>query len=312
VTDHPVVKRGSAPLEAPLVVGIDLGGTKLLGGIAGRDGAVRATFSEPTRHGAGAPVLQQMADMVTRLLAETGAPRTALAHVVIGVPGVVSPRTGLASLSPNLALPADRPLADLEADLIGCPVSVENDANLAAYAEATVGAGKGERSLAFISFGTGVGMGLVIEGELMRGEHGRAGEIGYLPVGAEPHLRASASENGLFEDEVGTVGIRRHFAADGETVAELFARAENGNAQAAAGIDQIARRAAVGLAAIHSLVDPAVTAIGGGIGAQPRFHQRLVEHVKALLPFSCRIEPSQLGTSGGMVGAVMLGLKRAA
>lgn len=296
---------------AELVVGIDLGGTKILAGLADKDGNARFTVEEPTSHGADAPVLKQMVSLVTQLLALADAQLHDLNNVVIGIPSAVDPSTGLASLSPNLALPSDIPLAELMREMLHCPVTVENDVNLAAYAEAMAGAGMGERSLAFLSYGTGVGMGLVVNGELWRGAFGRAGEIAYLPIGAEPHARAPSSENGLYEDEVGTRGIRKRFAPAHGSVSDLFAAARSGNVEATMALDEIARSASIGVAAIHAVFDPALTVIGGGIGSQVEFMKLLKAHLAPLLPFDCRLEPSLFDTNAGMVGAVMLAARHA-
>ena len=300
---------GAARLkDGQYVVGIDLGGTKILAGIAGGKGRVFAEICEPTAHGADAPVLDQMARIVAALTEKIGVPLSSVCQLVIGVPCAVNPDTGFASLSPNLALPEDRTLAVLMAERVHCPVVVENDVNLAAYAEANVGIGRGLPSLAFVSFGTGVGMGLVIAGQPIRGAFGRAGEIAYLPVGDAPHLRAGNSENGLFEDQVGTAGIRNRYALGTETVADIFARAESGDQKAAYAVEDIARNASVGIAAIHSLIDPTMTVIGGGIGHQPRFFELLKKHLQTLLPFGCRLEASQFGSKSGMVGAIVMGV----
>lgn len=297
--------------ERGLVIGIDLGGTKILAGLAGRDGQVRAVLEQPTRHGEGAPVLDQMAALATNLLLQSGACLDDLDNVVIGIPSAVDPTTGLASLSPNLALPADMPLADLMRQRLPCPVTVENDVNLAAYAEAMAGAGQGEESLAFLSYGTGVGMGLVVHGQLWRGAFGRAGEIGYMPLGAEPHLHAPHSDNGLYEDAVGSRGIRERFVGGDGSVIELFAATRAGDPKAMAALDEIARSASVGVAAIHAMFDPALTVIGGGIGSQSEFLALLRKHLAPLLPFDCRLEPSRFDTKAGMIGAVMLAARHA-
>jgi predicted NBD/HSP70 family sugar kinase len=307
---NPVERRDPDTGAQPkLVVGIDLGGTKILAGIGNRDGEVLKTLEEPTRHGEGAPVLDQLVSLVRRLLAEAGSHD--LDNVVIGVPSAVDPQTGLASLSPNLALPQDVPLADLLGDRLGCKVTVENDVNLAAYAEALAGAGRGERSLAFLSYGTGVGLGLVVNGEMWRGAFGRAGEIGFLPIGSRPHERAPHSENGLYEDEVGSRGIRERFLDAGGSVTDLFVSARDGDPRASAALDEIARAASLGLAAIHTMFDPALTVVAGGIGSQGEFLVRLKSHLVPLLPFDCRIEASVFGTKAGMVGAVMLAARHA-
>jgi predicted NBD/HSP70 family sugar kinase len=298
------------------VIGIDLGGTKLLAGIANAHGDILTSIEQPTRHGQDGSVLDQMVALIATLLANAGRSGADLLRVVIGVPAAVDPKTGLASLSPNLRLPADRSLADLMAaglmaQNLRCPVVVENDVNLAALAEATVERPDCDDALAFISFGTGVGMGLVVNGALWRGAFGRAGEIGYLPVGATPHAFAPQSENGLYEDAVGSKGIRARFSTDHQTVADLFAAARQGDGEAKGAIDEIARNASVGLAAVHALLDPSVTVIGGGIGTQIEFFDALKRHVQPLLPFECRIEPSRFGGRAGMIGAVTLAIQGA-
>lgn len=288
------------------VIGIDLGGTKLLAGLADAEGKILALREEPTRHGPNAPVLDQMTEMAMALAREAGVDTDDIAQVVIGVPSAISPQTGLGSLSPNLALPVDRPLAALVGERLSCPIVVENDVNLAAYGEATSIAGNQVASLVFISFGTGVGMGLVFNGALARGAFGRAGEISYLPVGAQPHASAPTSESGLFEDLVGTTGIRQRFKLGGESVADMFARAIAGDASAVEAIDAVARDASLGLAAVQALIDPDRIVVGGGIGAQAIFLERLRHHLVPLLPFDCPVEPSRFGVQAGLIGAVML------
>ncbi|WP_245297403.1 ROK family protein [Rhizobium oryziradicis] len=298
------------------VIGIDLGGTKLLAGIANADGDILTSLEQPTHHGEDGSVLDQMVALIATLLANVGRTPGDLLRVVIGVPAAVDPKTGLASLSPNLRLPADRSLANvmtagLSAQNISCPVVVENDVNLAALAESTIALPQGDDTLAFISFGTGVGMGLVVNGALWRGAFGRAGEIGYLPFGATPHAHAPGSENGLFEDAVGSKGIRARFSSDRQTVTDLFANARQGDGAAQAAIEEIAQNASVGLAAVHALLDPSMTVIGGGIGTQTEFFEALKRHLKPLLPFECRIEPSRFGGQAGMIGAVTLAIQGA-
>lgn len=293
------------------VVGIDLGGTKILGGISDLGGAILATREEPTLHGEDAPVLDQIARLIRNLVVDAGATEEDILSVVIGVPSAVDPATGLATLSPNLALPSDQSVAELMVTRVSCPVYVENDVNLAAFAEANTGIGKGVKSLAFVSFGTGVGMGLVINGEIWRGEFGRAGEIGYLAVGSKPHETAPGSENGLYEDAVGSRGIRRRFTSNGDTVADLFVAARKGDAGANEALDEISRSASIGIAAVHALFDPAVTVIGGGIGTQSEFFQLVRKHLGPLLPFDCRLEQSHFGSQAGLIGATLMAARHA-
>ncbi|WP_245269503.1 ROK family protein [Allorhizobium undicola] len=286
------------------VVGIDLGGTKLAGGLARLDGTLLAREEVLTLPASQQSALSQIADMVLRLAGAAGVERRSIAALVVGVPAVVSPQTGLASLSPNLALPADRPLSRLLEEALGLAVAVENDVNLAAFAEAR--AGQGQASLAFVSFGTGVGMGLVVDGQLMRGANGRAGEIGFLPIGATPHAVAGQSVNGLLEDEIGTAALRRRHASRWPDMRDLFSALRAGDDAALAALDDLACTASIGIAAIQTLIDPALTVIGGGIGSQPEFLAALRRHVAALLPFECRLAESRFGAEAGMIGAVMM------
>ncbi|SHL38524.1 ROK family protein [Roseibium suaedae] len=289
-----------------LFIGIDLGGTKILALIADARGQILARINEPTAHGPDAPVLEQLVRITDDLATQASATLTDICTLAIGIPAAVSPQTGLASLSPNLCLPEDVPLAALLAKrLPGTRILVENDVNLAAYGEAFALAAENGQPVVFLSFGTGVGMGLVIGKTLIRGAFGRGGEIAYLPTGATPHEKAGASQNGLFEDIVGTPGIRARYCEDGETVADLFQRADAGDKHAAKAIEQIAREASVGVAAIQSLLDPQAIVIGGGIGSQDRFRQALARQADSLLPFPCPLQPSRFGSDAGVIGAAL-------
>lgn len=290
-----------------MVAGVDLGGTKILVGLADLQGRILARAEEPTEHGADAPVLRQIPRMILSLLQENRE-RGPLLKAVVGVPGAVSPETGLASLSPHLAIPADQPLAALLAHALPCPVVVENDVNLGAFAEATLGKGQDQDSLAFIAFGTGVGMGLVIGGKLFRGRHGRAGELGFLPLGPNPHQAAPQARAGLFEDQVDSPAVRSLYGDGTLPVAEIFARALAGDGQAVAAIETLAKSASVGLAAVQALFDPALIVLGGGIGSRREFVDAVRRHMPMLLPFETRIEATGIGPEAGMLGALMLGL----
>ena len=290
-----------------LVAGVDLGGTKVLAGLSDLDGDLLATMEEPTAHGESAPVLEQIVRMILTLV-ERYCDHGPLLKAVVGVPSAVSPSTGLASLSPNLAIPADQPLARLLEAGLPCGVVVENDVNLAAFAEATLGKARDCASVAFIAFGTGVGMGLVIDGRLFRGHHGRAGELGLLPLGANPHDAAPKARAGLFEDQVDSPAVRALYRDGTVPVSEIFLRAGSGDREASAAIATLAKSASVGLASIQAVFDPALMVLGGGIGSRPEFVELVSQHMSSLLPFAVQIEPTSLGPEAGMRGALMLGL----
>ncbi|MFD1745492.1 ROK family protein [Rhizobium helianthi] len=292
--------------EGTYAIGIDLGGTKIIGGLADCGGHLLAELTEPTENGPDAPVLQQIVRLSERLASLAGIALKDVAGMVIGIPSAVSPDTGLASLSPNLCLPEDQPLQTLLEQALPFPVTVENDVNLSAFGEAQARPPKDRQSLVFASFGTGVGMGIVIEGKIVRGAFGRAGEIAYLPFGSDPHAGAEVNPDGLFEAVVGTAGIRQRFARGGETVADIFARAARGEQDALNAIEETARTASIGIASVLTLIDPQLIVIGGGIGSQAVFQDKLRAYTQRLLPFPIRMEPSRYSAKAGLMGATAL------
>jgi glucokinase len=160
-------------------VGLDIGGTKVLGVLLDDDAVVRATVRVPTVLGTDG-VVDAAAEVVEKLCAAGGVAVADLAGVGAGVPGLVDPVTGEVSYAINLDI-HDRgvQLAPMLADRLEVPVTVENDLNVAAVGAASVLGLRGD--LAFLSLGTGVAAGLLMGGELRRGHRGGAGEIGHLP-----------------------------------------------------------------------------------------------------------------------------------
>ena len=186
------------------------------------------------------------------------------------------------------------------------PVLLENDVNLAALAEARLGAGRDLDLVCFVSFGTGVGLGTIVEGRILRGAHGRAGEIAYFPTGEDAFAAAIHSEAGQFEDLVGTAALRKRYGGDRPDVRTLFVRADGGDQDAIAAIAATAETAAVGLAGLQTLLDPDVVVIGGGFGMQKRFYDKLSSDAKRLLPFPMTMAQAELGPEAGLLGAIVL------
>jgi glucokinase len=294
-----------------LTIGLDLGGTKLRGAIADISGSVLNEAVVPTVDGDATAVLQQLLDMVRSLERSTGKAQC----VAIGVPGAVA-RNGSVALSPHVAFPADRPLCDLLQASLNLPVLVENDVNLTAYGEYT------ERhlldpdcdGLALVALGTGIGMGLVLDGNILRGRNGAAGEIATLPFGPDPFALAKANPTGAFEAWVSTAGILGRYRETGghaASVRDIFNAADAGDAQAAKVIDQVIRDFAVGVASIVALLDPGLVVVGGGIGAREGLAARLESHVTELCPTQCKVVTSILGERAGVIGALALARRHA-
>ena len=198
--------------------------------------------------------------------------------VVVGTPGVVDPATGALSLIPNISGLSEISVTRTLAEHYGQEVAIENDVNLAVLGEAWQGCARGCENAAFLALGTGVGLGLIINGKLVRGSAGAAGEIAYLPIGAQTHS-SDALAVGAFELEVGAAGILRRYRAIGSkpvaTVQDVFAALAAGDEAASLVLDATAETIALAIAALQSILDAELVILGGGIGIRPELVTRV-------------------------------------
>jgi predicted NBD/HSP70 family sugar kinase/biotin operon repressor len=200
--------------DAAFVLGIDLGGTKLHVALANLQGEIVAENIEPTTGDGGAAVVAQIGRIADALLAHADVPPQKLRSTVMGSPGTVDPNSGGIILAPNIV---GLDSLDIRAALrarLGVEVAIENDVNLAAVGEHWRGNSRKARSFAFIAVGTGIGMGIFADGQLIRGARGTAGEIAYLPVGGDPY-DARGHRLGTLETAAGSAGIAARYAGHG-------------------------------------------------------------------------------------------------
>ena len=309
--------------RAILTAGVDVGGTKILAVAATEKGEIVGKRRQLTPVGPDA-VLAAIGDVVAELLAaEPG-----IAAVGVGLAGLVD-LSGVVHYAPNLPGFLGVPARDWLAARCPVPVVVDNDANVAALGEVLHGVGRGHRAVLAVTLGTGVGGGLVINGELYRGGFGLAAEIGHVTVdpdgplcacGARGHWEAIASGGGL--------GWRaRQWAARGEAPAVL-ARAGGlveavtghqvgeaavaGEADGLAILAEHARAVAVGLGGLINILDPEIVVISGGL---VDLGDLLLDPVRAALPDYVEaapyrtmppVLPAALGEHAGAVGAAGL------
>jgi glucokinase len=273
------------------VLGVDLGATNLRVALGDREGTIVARADEAVP--AGGPELAAGVSALGRELA--GGEWEAVGGAAVGVPGVPVGE-GFEGLIAGAAGLTGAPLRALLGDALGLPVVLENDLNLAAVAEHRR---RGVADLAFIGVGTGVGMGVVVEGRLLRGAAGAAGELGHLPLGTA----AVAGPDGLgpLEAVAGGAGLAARW---GGTAREVFLAAERGDSGAAALLEDQAAALAVGIRAVHALLDPGLIVLGGGIGSRPDVVAR-VRRVLAGQGRAPAVEPSLLGEDAGLVGALI-------
>lgn len=299
--------------DAAYSLGVDLGGTKVTAAFADLLGTVIAEDTEPTDPRGGHHVLQQIHALALRLAERQGIDIARLRSVVVGTPGVIDPARGAISLVPNIRGLSDFDVRHALGEHFGQPVTMENDVNLAMLGEAWKGCARGCANAGFIALGTGVGLGLIVGGKLVRGATGAAGEIAYLPIGsdlASPQARAV----GTFELEVGAAGILQRYDALSPTpaasVRDVFARLADGDPAAAGALDGTAWHVALAVTALYAIADPEVVVLGGSIGMRPELIERVRGAAASLFARPVRVHASDLGSRAGLIGAVSLAVNR--
>ncbi len=305
-------RRNAARRVAPFagttfVLGCDLGGSKLHVAVADLTGALVAQAIEQTDQDSGRAVLAQIRRLTGEVLRQAGIDRRRVLGATLGMPGVIDPTNGALSLSPNIPDFGKANVVAAMSRAFGCPVRIENDVNLAVIGEHWRGAGRGCGNLAFIALGTGIGMGLLCDGRLVRGAHGAAAEIAYLPMGGDPFAPGNVTA-GTFESVVGTAGILQRYAAAGGGAATgvraILAAAKLGDSTAIRVIDDTARWTALGIAAVVALVDPELVVLGGGIGTQPDFVAQVERYLKTCVARPVPVAICVLGNQATLLGAI--------
>lgn len=295
-----------------LRIGIDLGGTKIEGIALDGEGAERLRLRIDTPCGNYGATVDAVCAMVREIEAETGATGT----VGIGMPGAISPATGVIKNANSTWLIGHRFHEDVEACL-GRPVKVANDADCFAVSEARDGSGAGREVVFGVILGTGVGGGIVYRGRPLPGRNAIGGEWGHNPLPWPqkheiPGPECWCGHNGCLESWLCGLGLEcDHHQATGEDLdpQEIVARGEAGEEKAVATLERYEHRLARGLAVVINLLDPHVIVLGGGLSNIGR----LYETVPRLWPrwvFSDRVDtellPPKHGDSSGVRGAAWL------
>ncbi|HEX8004346.1 MAG TPA: ROK family glucokinase [Mycobacteriales bacterium] len=243
-----------------LAVGVDIGGTKVAGGVVDADGTVLAETRRDTPAGDGDAALDAVVAVVEELRGAHD-----VRAVGIAAAGYVSADRTRMLFAPNLPW-RDVAVRDEVAARVGLPVVVENDANAAAWAEYRFGAGAGEPDLVCLTVGTGIGAGIVLDGRLYRGRFGIAGEPGHVCVvcDGEP---CGCGNAGCLEQYASGTALARYVKERGGTAtgAEITDLARAGDEVALEAFGLVGRWLGRGLADMASLLDPGVFVLGGGV-----------------------------------------------
>jgi len=293
-------------------IGVDFGGTKIEAAALDPDGRFLARVRVPNP-GEYDLALVTVRDLIARVEAEAGGTGT----VGIGLPGSISPRTGLMRNANSVYLNGRTFREDLSVAM-GREVRVANDANCLALSEAVDGAVAGAKIAFAIIVGTGCGGGLVVDGQLVEGANGIGGEWGHMPLpwpspDEIPGPKCWCGQHGCLETWVSGTGFQRDYSATeggrqitGEAIIQA---ARRGESAATAAFDRLVGRLGRAIAVVCNLVDPDAFVIGGGLSNVPEIFERLHGAVRPYVfsdTWEAKIVPAQWGDSSGVRGAARL------
>jgi glucokinase len=296
-------------LPEPDVIGVDVGGTKVLAAVVSRDGSLGEQLERPTEVSSEQALLAMLDDVVEELRS----PHQDVAALGFGLPSRIDQRRGRAVASVNVPL-ADVDFRDRMRKRHGLPVAIDNDANAAAIAEWRSGAARGAQHVVMLTLGTGVGGGLILDGRPYRGATGGGAELGHIVIeldgppcrcGGRGHLESFAT--GIAADRVA-----RERIGPESNARDLIRRAKAGEAPAVDALAWIGRYVGAGIASFVNALEPEVVVIGGGWGEAA--YEFLLDPAREVLARdglppargNVRIVEARLGTDAGVIGAGMI------
>ena len=308
-------------MSMPETVGVDLGGTKILVGVVGED---RKVLYEDQEQVAGQGQDELLATL-EREVREALEARPDVAAVGLGIPCTIDRERGVAISAVNLPI-HNVPIRDRMRERLGIPVFVDNDANVAALAEHRFGAAKGTTDAVMLTIGTGIGGGVIIDGEVYRGATGAASEPGHMVIDFDgPPCQGNCPNHGCLETFASGTALGREGreaaeanpeSALGSVLAEggvidgkaVTDAANDGDPVAVAVVEEAGRRLGAGLSGLANIFEPEVIVIGGGvtkvIGELMVAPAREELRARALPPMNkTPVRMAELGTEAGMVGA---------
>lgn len=311
--------------------GVDLGGTKLSAGIFRQDGtpvAKKRVTDHTTLDNEG--MANRVADLVEELLAEADVEQNELAAIGVGVAGHIKFDEGLIITSSNFATPfRNFPLGARLQRRFEARIIVDNDANAQAYGEYTFGAGRGKDHMVFLTVSTGVGSGIIVDGRLLRGRTGIAGEIGHTIVDPNSDVQCSCGNYGCLmaltsglgltgrywrrvdRGIQSTLGLKHGDPVDGHLLRRGF---ETGDPASTSLVEESADFIGIGVYNIFQVLNPEAVVLGGGLMQLGpvylnRIRSKFLSLVQNMMYEEMAVLPAGLGTEAGLVGAAALGLE---
>jgi glucokinase len=317
---------------AQRIVGIDIGATKVAGGLLTRKGRLLKSLVVPTLAAKGLETsLAQVEQLIERLIHLAGG-KERIAGIGICSPGPLNPKTGVVINPPNLPGWRNLPLAKIITERFGVPAKVENDANAAGLAEVLMGAAVGYRDIFYVTVSTGIGTGIIIDKKIYHGKNGVAGEGGHVSIDYRSPFRCGCGQRGCIEALASGPGMARRARIQLEhefttpsrlrtmtrgslnliTPEMIAAAARQGDRVARSILDETGYYLGVWLGQMMSLFDPEAIVIGGGVA---QIGKRLFRKIRATLPLhtiqsrfvpKLPILPAKLQKNVGVYGAASL------
>ena len=304
--------------ESKYFLGVDIGGTNLRLALADADGTILARTSTTTTNVRDAHlVVAKIRESVDHLLQQAGIARKAVAAIGVGAPGITNAQTGVVIATSYLMGWRDVPLKAMLEEQLGIPAAVDNDVNLAALGESFYGAAKDARDFVFLALGTGIGAGIILNGELFQGSSWTAGEVGYMLVPGVPEMSVDIGKPGALESIAGGEGLRIQWqslwSADKTTLpqnltaTQIFDGALSGDALANAVLNRAAQVLAYTIFDITLILNTPLFVLGGSVG----LHAALLERTQAVVDAHARrLRPhlvlSSLGADAQLMGTIRL------
>ena len=312
------------------VVAVDLGGTKYIAAVIGPRGKMLSRVYCPTlSHEGHARIIDRLAASIKEAVKEAGFKLHDMTGVGIAAAGIIDINRGLITEAPNLPKWRNIPLRDLLKDEFKIPVFVLNDASAAALGEHRLGAGRGLDNLIYMTVSTGIGGGMIINGELYNGTDGSAAEVGHMIIQVDGPL-CHCGHYGCLEAMASGTAIAR--MADDRlrsgwesilsksrrkiTAEDVAAAAQKGDALACQVIDDAAGYLGIGMAGLVNLFNPQMIVVGGGVSAlgerllRPA-RKSMKQHAFKLPAGTVRVVRSALGADSGLMGAAIYARRQA-
>jgi glucokinase len=293
-----------------LVIGVDLGGTKIAAGAIDRRGMVTARTEQPTPTSSEEELLSALDGLVEQISAGVGG----VEALGFGIPSTIDQRSGRAVSSVHIPL-AGLDLRARMGERFELPVAIDNDGNAAAIAEWKLGAGVGTRDMIMLTLGTGIGGGLILDGRPYRGAVGAGAELGHMVLQYDgPQCIGTCQGRGHFEALAsGTAANRvaRSVLSPDSTAHDLVRLASQGDTRAREALAGVGRILGAGIASLVNVFNPELVVVGGGFGeAGDLLFEPARELVarEALSPGRelVRIVPAELGSEAGLIGAGLI------